>query len=87
SELQGTAYYKSGKTNEFVNNLKKQLEANPNDKVSWYNLGVLLSKDEAKLNEAEGAFKRALEIDPDYIPAIQGIFYNVYMLGDDGKII
>ncbi|WPC10714.1 tetratricopeptide repeat protein [Riemerella anatipestifer] len=87
SELQGTAYYKSGKTNEFINNLKNVVASNPNDKVSWYNLGVLLSKDEAKLNEAEGAFKRALEIDPDYVPAIQGIFYNVYMLGDDGKVI
>ncbi|MDY3317443.1 tetratricopeptide repeat protein [Riemerella anatipestifer] len=87
SELQGTAYYKSGKTNEFINNLKNVVASNPNDKVSWYNLGVLLSKDEAKLNEAEGAFKRALEIDPDYVPAIQGIFYNIYMLGDDGKVI
>ncbi|MDY3344059.1 tetratricopeptide repeat protein [Riemerella anatipestifer] len=87
SELQGTAYYKSGKTNEFINNLKSVVASNPNDKVSWYNLGVLLSKDEAKLNEAEGAFKRALEIDPDYVPAIQGIFYNIYMLGDDGKVI
>ncbi|WKS94610.1 hypothetical protein [Riemerella columbina] len=87
SELQSVAYYKSGKTEEFVGSLKKQVAANPNDKVSWYNLGVLLSKDPAKIGEAEEAFKKALEVDPNYIPALQGIFYNVYMLGDDGKVI
>lgn len=87
SELQGTAYYKSGKTEQFVQNLKQQLATNPNDKVGWYNLGVLLSKDLSTMTDAENAFKKALEIDPNYIPALQGIFYNVYMLGDDGKVI
>lgn len=87
TESQGTAYYKSGKTAEFTESLRKQVANNPNDKVSWYNLGVLLSKDIDKMAEAEQAFKKSLEVDPNYIPALQGIFYNVYMLGDDGKVI
>lgn len=86
-EYQGTAYYKSGKTEEFINNLKLQLEKNPNDKVNWYNLAVLQSKDPSKLGDAENSFKKSLEIDPNYIPAIQGLFYSVYTLGDGGKVI
>lgn len=39
-----------------MSNLKEQVE-NPSDKVSWYNLGVLASKDPSKLAEAEGYFK------------------------------
>ncbi len=86
SELQGTAYFKSGKTDQFIETLKTQLAKNPNDKVGWYNLGVLASKDPSKLTDAENYFKKALEVDPNYIPALQAMFYNVYM-GDDKKVI
>ena len=86
SELRGTAYYKSGNTDEFFNSLKEAVAANPQDKASWYNMAVLASKDETRKAEAEGYFKKSLEIDPNYIPALQGIFYNVYM-GDDAAVI
>lgn len=86
SELQGTAYYKAGKTDEFINSLKAQTAKNPADKAAWYNLGVLASKDSARSSEAEGYFKKALEADPNYVPALQGIWYNVYM-GDDEAVI
>lgn len=85
AELQGTAYYKTGKTDQFIQNLKNLVSKNPQDKASWYNLGVLASKDPAKAAEAEGYFKKALEADPNYIPALQAIFYNVY-LGDDKAV-
>ena len=49
-------------------------------------MAVLASKDETRKAEADGDFKKALEIDPNYIPALQGIFYNVYM-GDDAAVI
>lgn len=86
SELKGTVYYKSGKMDQFTANLKDQVAKNPNDKESWYNLGVLTSKDPAKLTEAEGYFKKSLEIDPNYVTALQGIVYNIYVNGDDKAI-
>ena len=50
TEQQGTVYYKSGKMDQFMANLKDQVTKNPNDKVSWYNLGVLASKDPSKIS-------------------------------------
>jgi tetratricopeptide (TPR) repeat protein len=85
-ELKGTAYYKSGKIDQFMVNLKEQVAKNPSDKVNWYNLGVLASKDPSKMTEAEGYFKKALEVDPNYIVGLQGIIYNVYIAGDDKSI-
>lgn len=32
-----------------MSNLKSGVKKNPSDKVSWYNLGVLASKDPSKL--------------------------------------
>lgn len=86
SELQGTAYFKAGKTDQFIQSLKNQVAKNPADKSAWYNLGVLASKDPSKAGEAEGYFKKALEADPSYVPALQALWYNVYM-GDDQKTI
>lgn len=85
SELQGTAYFKSGKTNEFVSSLKKQLAANPNDATNWYNLGVLLSKDPATEAEALASYKKAVEIKPDLVQAWQNMTYMT--MGDDAKAI
>ena len=86
SDLKGTTYFKSGKMDQFMSNLKEQVEKNPSDKVSWYNLGVLASKDPSKLAEAEGYFKKSLEIDPAYKEALQGVIFNIYINGDDKAI-
>lgn len=86
TEMEGTIYYKSGRMEQFMQNLKDQVAKNPNDKVNWYNLGVLASKDPAKLTEAEGYFKKSLEIDPNYVVGLQGVIYNVYVAGDDKAI-
>lgn len=86
SELQSLAYYRSGRTAEFIENLKKQVAQNPNDKESWYNLGYLQSQEEATIAEAEKSFQKALEIDPKYTLALQGLAYAVY-LKNDGKIV
>lgn len=87
SELKGLAYYKAGKTDEFIASLKDVIAKNPNDKVSWYNLGVLASKDPAKAAEAEGYFKKALEIDPNYSIAHQNLVYVIMDTENDGKHI
>lgn len=85
-QLQGTAFYKSGKTEEFIGNLQKQLATNPNDKESWYNLGYLQSQNDATLAEAENSFKKALEADPNYTLAMQGLIYSVYLRDDDKAV-
>lgn len=87
SEIQGMAYYKSGKTEQFMESLKELVAKNPQDKVSWYNLGVVASKDPAKINEAEGYFKKAIEIDPSYAPAYQNVAYMIMDLQNDGKYV
>lgn len=85
SELQGTAYFKSGKTNEFVASLKAQLAKNPNDATSWYNLGVLQSKDPATQAEAAASYKKAVEINPKFAQAWQNLTYLT--MGDDAKSV
>ena len=85
SELQGTAFYKSGKTNEFVANLKEQIAKHPNDANNWYNLGVLQSKDPATVNDAIASYKKAVELKPDFTIAYQNLAYLT--MGDDGKAI
>lgn len=86
TELLGTAYFRSGKTDSFIQNLKDQVAKNPKDITSWYNLGVLSSKDPAKLADAENYFKKALELDPNYVNALQGMIFNIYVNGDDAAI-
>lgn len=85
AELQGTAYYKSGKTNEFVNTLKEQLAKNPSDARNWYNLGVVQSKDPATQADALASYKKAVELKPDMIDAWQNLTYLT--MGEDSKAI
>jgi len=84
-EYQGTALYASGKTDQFMTNLKDQLAKNPTDAVNWYNLGVLQSKNPATLNDAIASFTKALEINPKMSNAHQNLVYAV--IGDDAKAV
>lgn len=85
SQIQGNSYYKSGKTEQFVNNLKAQLAKNPADKVNWYNLGVLQLKDPAMQSDAEASLKKAIELDPNFSNALQNLVY--FYMGDDAKTV
>lgn len=85
AELQGNAFYKSGKTNEFIANIKAQLAKNPSDANNWYNLGVLLSKEPATEAEAVTAYKKAIELKPNFPQAFQNLTYMT--MGDDAKAI
>lgn len=80
-QVQSNSYFKSGKTDEFVNNLKAKIATNPNDKESLYNLGVMLSKDPAKQAEAEATFKKLVEIDPKFPNALNNLVFAI--LGED----
>lgn len=84
-ELQGKAYLKTGKMDEFVTNLRAQIAKNPNDAINYYNLGVMLSKDPAKTDESIAAFKKSVELKPDYADAWQNLAYVT--MGDDSKSI
>lgn len=85
SELQGTAYFKAGKMDDFIGNLKVQTTKNPNDPNNWYNLGVLQSKDPATQADAIASYKKAVELKPDMSQAWQNLTYVT--MGDDAKAI
>ncbi|GGG60428.1 hypothetical protein [Epilithonimonas arachidiradicis] len=84
-QVQSNSYFKSGKTDEFVNNLKSKIASNPNDKDSLYNLGVMLSKDPSKQAEAEATFKKLVDIDSKYPNALNNLVFAI--LGEDEAAI
>ncbi|MCG2792113.1 MAG: tetratricopeptide repeat protein [Weeksellaceae bacterium] len=86
SQVQSNSYFKSGKTDDFVNNLKAKIAKNPADKESMYNLGVMLSKDPAKQAEAEAIYKKLVDMDPKYPNALNNLVFTI--IGeDDSKVI
>lgn len=84
TNIKGLSFYASGKSAEFIDILKKQVQANPKDSDSWFNLGVMLSKNPETVKEAEEAYKKALEIKPNYVAALQNL--TQLKIGDDDKI-
>lgn len=85
TNIKSLAYYNSGKTDQFVASLKETVAKEPNNKDAWYNLGVMLSKDPTKKEEAESYFKKAVEIDPKFANAWQNLTFLT--IGDDEKTI
>ncbi len=85
SQIQGNIYFKSGKMDQYIKNLKDQLAVDPTDAVNWYNLGVLQSKDSNTVADAEVSFKKAIELDPKMSNAYQNLVYLV--MGDDEKAL
>lgn len=84
-EYQGSALYASGKTDQFMANLKEQLAKNPSDATNWYNLGVLQSKNPATVNDAIASFTKALELNPKMSNAHMNLVYTA--IGDDAKAV
>jgi len=88
NDLKLSAYSRSGDTVKLEQTIKDAISKNPEDKLSWYNLGVIKAENEDTMDEAESAFKKALEIDPDYVHGLQGIAYNLYLNRNvDSKVI
>lgn len=85
ADLQGRAYLKAGKTDEFTKNLRDQIAKNPTEPINYYNLGIMLSKDPTKNTEAIEAFKKSVELKPDYADAWQNLAYAT--IGDDSKAV
>lgn len=84
-DYQGTAYFKSGNNDKFASVIKEQLAKNPNNADNWYNLGVIQSKNPATVAEAETAFKKAIELKPDYSNAYMNLVYTI--IGDDDAAV
>ena len=63
---------------------QKQIEKNPDEANSW----LLVSQYRLRRGDKDGAFAaahKALEIDPNYVLAIEAIAYNYMDLGDLNK--
>ncbi len=62
------AMHGSGDSAAYISQLKKNIQADPNDVNSLYNLGVMLSGENASASdiaEAEQTFKKVLKLDPN----------------------
>ncbi|WP_375772716.1 tetratricopeptide repeat protein [Archangium gephyra] len=66
-----SALYTSGAVDETVTRLRTYLQTAPRDELAWTILGHALL-DQNKLDEAEAAYAKALEINPQRIEAITG---------------
>lgn len=88
-EYHGSALYATGKTDQFMVNLKEQLAKNPNDATNWYNLGVLQSKNPATEADAIASFNKAIELAPNDAKLRDNAYQNlVYTsIGDDDKVV
>jgi tetratricopeptide (TPR) repeat protein len=63
-------YYNAyGKENERVAWLQEELAANPNDKMLWAMKGEV-EMNNGKLDDAIASFKKSVEADPEFLPAI-----------------
>ncbi|KQR94586.1 hypothetical protein ASG01_01505 [Chryseobacterium sp. Leaf180] len=81
----GTAYYQAGNNEKFMASLKEEVTKNPNNAESWYNLGVMQSKDPAMADQAITSFQKAIQLNPKNSNAYQNIVYTV--LGDEEKTV
>ena len=63
---------------KYVAVLQEVVKLNPEDKVSWNRLGIWYFR-KNELDEAREHFERALEVDEEYVPALNnlaGVYYN-----------
>ncbi|NAW50800.1 tetratricopeptide repeat protein [Elizabethkingia argentiflava] len=74
-----SAYSRTGDTTKLEQTIKEAIAKNPKDKLNWSNLGVIQSNQPSSLTQAEDSFKKALDIDPSYVPALQGLVFNLYL--------
>ncbi|MCT3761677.1 hypothetical protein [Elizabethkingia anophelis] len=88
NDLKLSAYSRTGDSSKLEQTIKEAVAKNPGDKLNWSNLGVIQSNNPATVADAEASFKKALEIDPNYVPALQGLVFNLYLNSKaDAKIV
>ncbi len=71
---QASIEYELGNKDDFTNLMKEVLELRPNDPSLYFNIGVV-SADQGKIKEAIEAYKKAIELKPDYSDAWLNLAY------------
>ncbi len=79
--IQTDFYVRSGRANEAMPGIRAAIQKDPNNKVNYYNLGVLLLQTDS-LQAAIEQFEHALQIDKDYDIALQNAAVSYMKLGD-----
>ena len=69
---QAVAFEQDGRTEKAIETVGEIVGIDPEDAVAWTKLGAL-HQSRNKLSEAEAAFKRALSVRKDYIPALMNL--------------
>ncbi|MCK5782107.1 MAG: tetratricopeptide repeat protein [Flavobacteriales bacterium] len=64
----GNTYLKEGDQEGFIKTMNEAIAQDPNNEVLYYNIGVV-SADLGMKEEAKNAYKKAIEIKPDYTDA------------------
>jgi len=64
----GNTYLKDGNQEGFINAMQEAIAQDPNNEVLYYNIGVV-SNDLGMKDEAKNAYKKAIELKPDYTDA------------------
>jgi tetratricopeptide (TPR) repeat protein len=78
-----TSALRAGQFDEALQLLQPELEQQPKNPQLWALRGIALSG-EGNRKEALGAFRHALNISPDYLPALEGAAQIEYDIGGNG---
>ena len=78
-----TAAAKEKKTDTAIKIFKQIVESDAKDFIAWTEIGTLYFRNE-KLSEAENAYNKALELKPDFMPALINLG-RVYLMGKQSE--
>lgn len=81
---QASIEYELGNKEEFASLMKEATELRPNDPSLYFNIGVV-SADQGKHKEAAKAYRKAIELKPDYGDAWLNLAYTE--IADDKKLV
>jgi predicted Zn-dependent protease len=79
--IQTDFYVRSGRAEEAKPSIRESLQKDPSNKISNYNLGVLLLQSDS-LQQAISEFEAALKTDPTYDVALQNAAVSYMKMGD-----
>ena len=75
-------YITAGKSNEAKDMLIAATEAEPNNKLLWFNLGVIYEKSK-QMEDAEKSYKKCVELDSNYVSGLYGLGIMYFNQGSD----
>src|SRR5262249_7364223 len=76
----GAALVQQKRPLEGVPYLQRAVSLDPKEKQAWNYLGIAFQR-AGSLQEAAGYYRKALEVDPDYAPALQNLKQAERLLG------